>query len=56
MRTVPLPPDAPEADAGSRPLTSKPVLFVANIGEGEPLEPPAELAGEAEARGAGRRR
>jgi ribosome-binding ATPase YchF (GTP1/OBG family) len=33
-------------------LTSKPVLYVANVAEGEPLEPPPALAAHAEARGA----
>ena len=45
-RTVPPPADAPEAlRAASRPLTAKPVLYVANVAEGEPLEPPPELVG-----------
>ena len=33
-------------------LTSKPVLYVANVAEGEPLEPPPALVEHAEARGA----
>ena len=33
-------------------LTSKPVLYVANVAEGEPLEPPPELVAHAEERGA----
>src|SRR5580693_8629474 len=33
-RTVPPPADAPEALAALQPLTAKPVLFVANVGEG----------------------
>ena len=33
------------------PLTAKPVLYVANVGEGEPLEPPPELWARARARG-----
>ena len=42
-RTVPPPADAPGADVRLQPLTAKPVLYVANVGEGEPLEPPPEL-------------
>ena len=45
-RTLPAPTCACQA------LTSKPVLYVANVAEGEPLEPPAELVAHAEARGA----
>ena len=52
-RTVPPPADAPEAMRQLQPLTSKPVLYVANVGEGEPLEPPAELVEHAERSGAG---
>jgi len=52
-RTVPVPADAPDAERLLQPLTSKPVLFVANVGEGEELEPPAAIAAAAEARGAG---
>src|SRR6478672_1787935 len=37
-RTVPPPADAPEALRNLQPLTAKPVLYVANIGEGESLE------------------
>ena len=33
-------------------LTSKPVLYVANVAEGEPLEPPPALVAHAEERGA----
>jgi ribosome-binding ATPase len=39
-RSVPRPADVPDA---LQSLTSKPVLYVANVGEGEPLEPPPEL-------------
>ena len=39
-----------------QPLTAKPVLYLANVGEGEPLEPPPELAAHAEARRRARRR
>src|SRR3954451_3888865 len=42
-RTVPPPADAPEAMRQLQPLTSKPVLYVANVGEGDPLEPPPEV-------------
>jgi ribosome-binding ATPase len=52
-RTVPVPADAPDAERLLQPLTSKPVLFVANVGEGEELEPPPAIAASAEARGAG---
>ncbi len=43
VRSVPAPADAPEAPAQLAALTAKPVLYVANVAEGEPLEPPAEL-------------
>jgi GTP-binding protein YchF len=52
-RTVPVPADAPDAMRLLQPLTAKPVLFVANIGEGEPLEVPPAIAEAAAARGAG---
>jgi GTP-binding protein YchF len=52
-RTVPPPADAPGALGSLQPLTSKPVLYVANVGEGDALEPPPELAAHAEAAGAG---
>jgi len=52
-RTVPVPADAPDAERLLQPLTSKPVLFVANVSEGDVLEPPAGIAAAAEARGAG---
>jgi GTP-binding protein YchF len=51
-RTVPPPADAPDAMRALQPLTSKPVLYVANVGEGEALTPPPELAAHAEAVGA----
>ena len=51
-RTVPRPADAPDALRNLQPLTAKPVLYVANVGEGEELEPPAELVAHAEANGA----
>src|SRR5213079_1458188 len=51
-RTVPPPPDAPGAMRALRPLTSKPVLYVANVGEGDALAPPPELVVHAQAVGA----
>jgi GTP-binding protein YchF len=50
-RTVPVPEDAPEALRNLQPLTSKPVLFVANVDEGEDDVPP-EVAAHAAAEGA----
>ena len=47
VRSVPLPDAAPDALRQLSPLTAKPVLYVANVAEGTPLEAPAEL----EARG-----
>ena len=52
-RTVPVPADAPDALQLLQPLTAKPVLFVANVSEGDALEPPAAIAEAAAARGAG---
>ena len=52
VRTVPEPADAAGAAVRLTALTSKPVLYVANVAEGEPLEPPAALVEYAEARGA----
>ena len=52
VRELPPPAAAPNAERLLSPLTSKPVLYVANVGEGEPLEPPAALREYAEARGA----
>ncbi len=52
VRTVPEPSDAPDAARRLSALTSKPVLYVANVAEGEPLAPPQELRAHAEARGA----
>ena len=49
VRTVPEPDDAPGALTRLSALTSKPVLYVANVAEGEPLEPPAALVEHAEA-------
>jgi len=50
-RTVPPPPDAPDAMALLSPLTAKPVLFVANVEEGTDEVPPA-IAAHAAAQGA----
>jgi ribosome-binding ATPase len=52
VRTVPEPEDAPGAAVRLSALTSKPVLYVANVAEGEPLESPPALAEHAVARGA----
>jgi len=52
VRSVPVPADAPGALVRLRPLTAKPVLFVANVDEGE-AEVPAALAEHAVAVGAG---
>jgi ribosome-binding ATPase len=50
--TVPPPDAAPDAPRRLAALTSKPVLYVANVAEGEPLEPPPALREHAEQRGA----
>ena len=50
-RTVPVPEDAPEALRNLSPLTAKPVLFVANVDEGD-HDVPAVVAAHAEAQGA----
>jgi len=42
-RSVPAPSAAPDALRRLASLTAKPVLFVANVAEGEALEPPAAL-------------
>ncbi len=47
-RTVPVPEDAPDALRNLHPLTAKPVLFVANVDEGDDELPP-EIAAHAEA-------
>jgi GTP-binding protein YchF len=52
VRTVPEPEAAPGAAVRLSALTSKPVLYVANVAEGEPLEPPPELVAHAAARDA----
>ena len=51
-RTVPLPSAAPLAMQNLQPLAAKPVLYLANVGEGEPLEAPAALREHAERAGA----
>ena len=48
-REVPPPADAPEALRNLSPLTAKPVLYVANVGEDSSLEPPAEVAARGKA-------
>jgi ribosome-binding ATPase len=52
VRTVPPPVDAPNAARDLGALTSKPVLYVANVDEGSE-EVPAEVAAHAKAQGAG---
>jgi len=52
VRSVPEPEGAPGAAVRLSALTSKPVLYVANVAEGEPLEPPPALVAHAEERGA----
>jgi GTP-binding protein YchF len=51
VRTVPVPAGAPNAVRDLSPLTAKPVLFVANVDEGDD-EIPAEIADYAAAQGA----
>jgi len=51
VRSVPPPADAPDALRNLQPLTAKPVLYLANVGEGEADVPPA-IAGYAERAGA----
>ena len=43
VRSLPPPADAPDALRLLSPLTAKPVLYVANLAEGQPLDPPAPL-------------
>jgi len=52
VRTVPEPEAGPGALTRLSALTSKPVLYVANVAEGEPLEPPPELVAHAQERDA----
>ncbi len=51
VRTVPVPEEAPDAQTLLGSLTSKPVLFVANVDEGD-SEVPAQIAEYAAAQGA----
>ncbi|MEJ7789927.1 MAG: redox-regulated ATPase YchF [Thermoleophilaceae bacterium] len=51
-RSVPVPEAAPDAMRNIQPLTAKPVLYLANVGEGDSLEPPPELAAHAARAGA----
>jgi GTP-binding protein YchF len=51
VRTVPVPDDAPDVSALLGSLTSKPVLFVANVNEGD-VEVPPEILEYAESHGA----
>jgi ribosome-binding ATPase len=51
VRTVPVPDAAPNAVRDLSPLTAKPVLFVANVDEGDDEVPP-EIAAYAESQGA----
>jgi hypothetical protein len=52
VRTVPEPGDAPGALTRLSSLTAKPMLFVANVAEGDPLDPLEALAEHARVRGA----
>jgi GTP-binding protein YchF len=52
-RTVPPPADAPDAMRALQPLTSKPVLYVANVDEGADLVPPPSVTAHASGIGAG---
>jgi len=52
VRTVPVPDEARGAVVRLAALTSKPVLYVANVAEGEPVEPPPALVDHAERLGA----
>ncbi len=52
VRSVPPPEDAPAAARRLQALSSKPVLYVANVSEGDALDPPEELREHAAARGA----
>lgn len=52
-RSVPVPEDAPDALRNLQPLTAKPVLYVANVAEGEAAGVPPALAERARRSGAG---
>ncbi|MEJ7750013.1 MAG: redox-regulated ATPase YchF [Thermoleophilaceae bacterium] len=51
-RSVAVPEAAADAMRNLQPLTAKPVLYLANVGEGDALKPPPELAAHAERAGA----
>jgi GTP-binding protein YchF len=51
-RSVPPPRDAPDALRKLQPLTAKPVLYLANVAEGDVTEPPAAVREHAERAGA----
>ena len=51
-RSVPPPDAAPDALSLLQPLTAKPVLYVANVSEAGPQEPPSAIARRAKAGGA----
>ena len=51
-RSVSAPPAGADALRRLQPLTAKPVLYLANVAEGAPLEPPPALRQHAEAGGA----
>ena len=51
-RTLPPPAGAPMAMQNLQPLSAKPVLYLANVGEGDPLDPPVALREHAERAGA----
>jgi ribosome-binding ATPase len=51
-RTIPVPDAAPAAAQNLQALTSKPILYVANVDEGD-ADPPEEVAAHAESVGAG---
>lgn len=54
VRSVPAPADAPDAVRNLSPLTGKPVLYVANVGEDDPGDAvPEVVAAHASAEGAG---
>jgi len=50
--SVPVPEAAPDSLRNLSPLTAKPVLYLANVGESEPLEPAPALLDHATAAGA----
>jgi GTP-binding protein YchF len=51
-RSVPPPADSPDAMRLLQPLTAKPVLYLANVSEGDATEPPAAVAELADRAGA----